>query len=92
MNIKIKPEDILTKVTLIGDSVEVIEASNKLLVGIKGTVIDESKEMLILKVNKGIKKLLKSQVTLKVKSKELGKTYIVDGKLLRGRIEKRIKK
>lgn len=92
MSIKIKPEDILTKVTLIGDIVEVIEASNKLLIGIKGTVIDESKEMLVLKVNRGIKKIPKSQVTLKVKSRQLGKTYIVDGRLLRGRIEKRIKK
>ena len=76
---------------------EVIESKNKNLIGIKGTIIDETRNTLKIKVednnNLGShhnKTLLKDQVTLKifVDNNEIK----VSGELLVGRPEDRLKK
>jgi len=75
---------------LIGLPIEVIESKNKSLVGIKGKIVDETRNMLILETSKGIRKIIKSEVKMRIK---LNKEKLeVDGKLLVGRPEDRIKK
>ena len=71
---------------LIGLNVEVKNSNNPSLIGIKGKIIDETKSMLKIK-NKMIPK---NQVTLQVDFK--GKKLLVEGKLLFGKPEDRIKK
>ncbi|MBU2496877.1 MAG: ribonuclease P protein subunit [Nanoarchaeota archaeon] len=80
----------ILKEELIGLDVEVINAKNKALIGIKGKIIDETKYTLVIETKKGIKKVLKEQVTLKLpyKSKKLA----VEGKLLIGRAYERLRK
>jgi len=51
---------------LIGQRVEIINAKNSSLIGIKGNVIDETKNTIILETDEGTKTLLK-QAILKVK-------------------------
>ncbi len=69
---------------------EITEAKNKSLIGLKGKIIDETRNMLTLDTKKGIKKLIKSQVKLKMKFKN--KNIEIDGRLLVNRPEDRIKK
>ncbi len=72
---------------LIGSTVEVIESSNKNLVGLKGKIIDETKNMLVLNNKKMIDK---RNVMLKVNN---GNTlFLLDGKKLIGKSEDRLKK
>ena len=75
---------------LIGLMTEVTSSNNKNLIGINGKIIDETKNIIILDTKNGIKKLLKSQVKLKMKF--MNRILEVDGKLLIGRPEQRIKR
>ena len=59
----------IVKFELIGLTMEITEAKNKSLIGLKGKIIDETRNMLTLDTKKGIKKLIKSQVKLKMKFK-----------------------
>ena len=77
----------IVSMNLIGKSIEITKSKNKSLVGIKGKVIDETKNMIILDNQK---KLIKSQSTFKIKIKN--NTYEIDGKVLQTRPEDRIKK
>jgi len=78
------------KYGLIGRHVEVVEAKNKSLIGLKGKVADETKYTLIVETKDKEKRLLKEHVTLVIK---FGKEKIrVKGKLYVGRPEERIKK
>ncbi len=52
----------LEKGELIGLNIEVIKSNNKANIGIKGKIIDETKNMIIIKNEKGIKKLIKKQI------------------------------
>lgn len=74
----------------IGLKVKVIKSTNKYEIGIKGKIIDETYNLLIIETKKGIKKIVKKNCTFvfwwnnfKLK---------VDGKLIVGRPEDRIKK
>jgi|TARA_Y100000310_G_scaffold159627_1_gene159241 ribonuclease P protein subunit POP4 len=80
----------IVKFELIGLTMEITEAKNKSLIGLKGKIIDETRNMLTLDTKKGIKKLIKSQVKLKMKFKN--KNIEIDGRLLVNRPEDRIKK
>ena len=71
--------------SLIGQAIEVVEASNTALLGLKGTVVDESKYMFTIDTGKGRKQVIKEQVTLCV----LGKK--IPGTAFTKRIEERIK-
>lgn len=50
---------------MIGKKAEVKKSGNKSLIGIAGTIVDETKNMITLKTDKGEKKLIKNQVELK---------------------------
>ena len=85
-----KTKDI-PRIEFIGKKIEIVEAKNNSLVGIKGKIIDETKNMFTLETEKGLsKRLVKKQVTLKTKVN--GKTFIIEGEVLHGRPEERLKK
>jgi len=73
----------LHKTELIGSQLEIIGSKNKKLIGIKGKIIDETKNMFILDNGK---KLIKSQITIKIQK------TILNGKKLAIRPEDRLKK
>jgi len=70
------------KKELIGSSIEVVESKNQSLVGLKGIVIDETKNTLTVK-SKKTRKILKGHVKIMVDGK------IIDGKKIRKRSEDR---
>jgi len=82
----ITPKNI-KKHELIGLDVEVIDAKNKSLVGLKGKVVDETRNTIVLE---GEKKVMKKGATFKIRL-ENGSVE-VDGDVLVGRPEERIKK
>lgn len=71
----------------IGENLEVIESKNQDLVGLKGKIVDETKNMFVLDNGK---KLVKDQSTFQISLGE--EIFEVDGKLLVGRPEDRLKK
>ena len=75
---------------LIGLNIEIVKAENPSLVGIKGKIIDESKNTLTIEAQNKIKKILKDQATFNIELKD--HVVQVEGKLLLGRAEDRIKK
>ena len=56
----------MIKNTLIGTEIEIVNAQNKNLLGLSGRVIDETKNLLTLETQKGVKKVIKSQITFKI--------------------------
>lgn len=86
---KIQPADIVRS-ELIGLEAEVVNAENKSLIGLKGLIVDETKNMLSIEKDGVIKKVIKSQVTLNIVFD--GQTFQIDGKVLVGRPEDRLKK
>lgn len=70
------------KKELIGSLIEIVESKNQSLVGLKGFVIDETKNTLTVE-NKKIRKILKGHVKIKIDGK------IVDGKKIRKKPEDR---
>lgn len=76
--------------SLIGKEIEIIESSNVKLIGLKGTLIDESANLLFLQCEPSIVKILKNCVILKVSVGD--KLVKIDGKLLLGTLTTRIKK
>ena len=79
------PRDVL-KYEMIGLEAEIVDAKNKSLIGIKGKITDKTKNTITI----GTKKILKEQVTIKMKIKD--KTAIVNGIRLVAKPEDRIKK
>lgn len=76
------------KKELIGSEIKVIDSKNRANIGIDGKIIDETKNMIMLGTKKGVKKLIKEDVTIKL----LKEGIIISGKLLVSRPEDRIKK
>ncbi len=72
---------------LIGAHVEVVGSTNKGLVGLRGRVVDETRNMIMLENNK---KIVKSQAILKVNFGT--ESYVIDGRLLVGAPEDRLKR
>ena len=50
---------------MIGSNIEIIESKNKTLVGLKGKVIDQTKNTITLETNNSIKKIILSHVKIK---------------------------
>lgn len=84
-----KQKDLL-KIEFIGLEIEVINSKNHSLNGLKGVVVDETKNTLIIETDKGLKSLLKSQINFGFSYDQ--KKYIVDGTKICFRPEERIKK
>ncbi|MFH1331963.1 MAG: ribonuclease P protein subunit [archaeon] len=82
------PKEI-AKHELIGLEIEIVESKNKALKGLKGKIIDETKNTITIQDDKE-KKIMKSQIIMKTKIGN--KEYEIDGRILVGRPEDRIKK
>lgn len=75
---------------LIGLEAEVVAAKNKTQEGLKGRVIDETRDTIVIEKEGKPKRLIKSQITLKAKVND--EYVMINGKILVGRPEERIKK
>ena len=75
------------KETLIGKKITIAESNNKSLEGVRGKVVDETKNTItIIDEKNKEKKIIKNQVKIEVNG------TIIDGKKITKRIEERIKK
>jgi ribonuclease P protein subunit POP4 len=80
----------IQKEELIGINTRITNSKNKNHVGIAGTIIDETKNTITIKTNKGNKMLMKDSLVLELQRGR--EKFLVDGKLLLSRPEDRIKK
>lgn len=78
------------RAAIIGEQIEVTDADNPTLKGLKGTATDETKNTITIKTENGYKKLVKDQITITIKDQEQ-KQKTINGKQLVGRTEARIK-
>ncbi|NHI93118.1 MAG: ribonuclease P protein subunit [Candidatus Lokiarchaeota archaeon] len=91
MKLKLKLRNFVQD-ELIGINVTVVESKDPNLVGIEGKIIDETQNMLIIETeNSKIKNIVKEITKFKFKISEQ-KSVIVNGKIIKGRPEDRIKK
>jgi len=75
---------------LIGLHILVSDAKNPSLIGLKGKIIDETKNTIVIEHDKTTKKLLKNQITMKLRH---DKNYVeIEGRKIVGKPEVRIKK
>ncbi|HLC88576.1 MAG TPA: ribonuclease P protein subunit [Candidatus Nanoarchaeia archaeon] len=72
---------------LVGLEIEVIKAANQNNVGIKGKVVDETRFLLKVEQSGKIKRLLKQNITFKIKPSG----RIIEGKTITKRPEERLK-
>ena len=79
----------LARSELIGLDVKVIESENRFNRGLKGKIIDETKNMFIIKTKETRKKIIKDQCVFEFDIK--GKKMQINGKSLTIRPEERIK-
>tara|TARA_Y100000034_G_C6851085_1_gene386139 strand:+ start:973 stop:1164 length:192 start_codon:yes stop_codon:yes gene_type:complete len=54
---------------MIGSNIEIIESKNKTLVGLKGKVIDQTKNTITLNTKEGTKRIILSHVKIKNEKK-----------------------
>ncbi len=76
--------------TLVGKKIEIVDAKNKHLIGLKGVVCDETANLFVVKTLQGVKRVIKKQATFKVVLE--GKTLKIDGELLHRSLIERIKR
>jgi ribonuclease P protein subunit POP4 len=86
----VTPKDLVMH-ELIGLEIKVVKSSNKQLEGLKGTVIDETRNMLTIETAKGEKSLSKDTCVFSFHLPS-GEWVKVNGSLLLARPEDRIKK
>jgi ribonuclease P protein subunit POP4 len=75
---------------LIGLNVEIADSTNKSHVGLKGLVVDETKNLLAIETDKGIKKIQKKGAEFIFTIPE-GKRVKVNGAIIAKRHEERVK-
>ena len=80
----------ITRHEWIGLCVEVVDAQNKNLIGIKGEIVDETKNLFVIETSCGEKKILKKGVKFRIEVDN--QKLIIDGDMLVGKSEDRIKK
>jgi len=85
----IKPKNLIRH-ELIGLDVEVVGSTNKFQVGIKGMVVDETKNTITIQTKSGLKKIQKKGATFIFKIQN-GKEVKVNGNKILARPEERIK-
>lgn len=84
-----KMKDIIRH-ELIGLEIEVTASKNKSLVGVKGKIVDETKNTLKVRANSRVLTIMKNAIMFKANVG--GKNIEIDGKCLMARPEDRIKK
>jgi ribonuclease P protein subunit POP4 len=76
----------MNHIILLGKQVEVIQSSNRYEVGIKGLVIEDTKNTIKVRTENVVKILIKNSIILMINDKK------IDGNLLIGKEEERIKR
>jgi len=93
-------KDIFYK-SLIGKDIEVIDSINKNYIGIKGKIVNETKNLFIIRTKESYKKLLKKTIIFKMvynsynseyKNQKYSKTLKINGEFLNTDLISRIKK
>ncbi len=84
-----KKENLPFKGEIIGFTIEVVEAENKQIQGLRGKVVDETANTIVIEHDDREIKILKDQI-LKLEIIEL--SIRVAGHVLKGRPEERIKR
>jgi ribonuclease P protein subunit POP4 len=79
----------LVKDELIGRTVEIVGSANMANIGLCGRIVDETKNLLVIKTSKGLKKVLKKTNTFQITY--LGEKITLKGGLLFGAPDERIK-
>lgn len=77
--------------TFIGIHVDVVKSVSRNLIGLRGVVIDETKNLLVLETDSGVKKLQKNACVFRFHL-ESGEQVEVEGKKILFRPEERPKK
>lgn len=86
---KEKLKDIL-KSEFIGKMIIVKNSKNSSLIGIKGTVVDETKNTFVIEMDGSKKRLLKNQISFLIETQN--KKMIIEAKRLCFRPDERVKK
>jgi len=73
---------------IIGKNIEIIESKNKSNQGLKGKIIDETKNTIKIKTKKGEKTLIKKNITFKMESHN---NETINGAEIQAAPEERIK-
>ena len=73
----------------IGLTIIITQSKNKTLVGLKGKIVDETKNTLTIEKKNKEKKLIKDQIVFEMKYKN--QRFQIDGKILVARPEDRLK-
>ena len=76
---------------LIGLPVEVVHAANPAQEGIAGSIVDETRNMLVIETSRGIKRIGKAHATFRIRIPD-GTVVDVSGSALVSQPEKRISK
>jgi len=84
-----KAKDV-PKSEFIGLIVEIVESKNPSLTGIKGKIVNETKNTFDIETKNTTKRVIKDQITFTTKIK--GKKVKIKGEILKARPEDRIKK
>ncbi len=79
----------IVKHELIGLRAKVVDSKNKANIGIKGKIIDETKNTIIIESKGEKKRLFKNNITIDVQVDK--KIVRINGKLLLGRPKERVK-
>ncbi len=75
---------------LVGLDVSVVKSSDAKQAGIHGTVVDETKNTLVIQTDEGLKHIVKAISTFRFR--EGSKSFIVDGEEINFRSEDRLEK
>jgi len=75
---------------LIGLQVKVVKHKDKKQEGMEGTVVDETKNTLVINTSKGLKKIIKANAIFRFKAGK--KSFLVDGKEINYRPVERTEK
>lgn len=79
----------LLKTELIGKKAVIVDAKNRANIGIKGKIVDETKNTFTLETEKGKKTLIKQNITIEIVHDN--KKIRINGKILAVAPEERIK-
>jgi ribonuclease P protein subunit POP4 len=84
-------ERILPRHEIIGLRVKILASSSRSMTGLTGTVIDETKNMLVVRTEDGVKKIPKSTSVFLLTLPD-GKEVKLEGRRILGRPEERIRR
>jgi RNase P/RNase MRP subunit p29 len=76
--------------TLVGKTVEIIYSTNKNEIGIKGKCVEDRANILVIATDRGEKKIIKQNCWFVIYLDDY--KVLVNGKDIKGKIERRIKK